>query len=433
MKKINFSNSRKHAICLIVLTGVFFTFQSSFAEVRDYLQLPDSLFNSYRGSVSDANSRDKLPYALLTVEHTNISTVTNSEGEFLLKVPKSEVNRIVVIKFLGYESKRISVANLASEKNKIELKSLPIMLPELEVVSKDPDYLIKKMMDNRVENYNQKEMVMNAFYRETIRKRNTNVSLSEAIVEVYKQSYGNNMDDMASLYKSRKSTDYHKLDTLVFKLMGGPFNSLYLDVMKYPDYVFTNDIFHNYTFKFSNTDRIDDRLIYVVNFEQLPNVEEPLFHGELYIDAQTYALVRAEFDLNLNDNEEATQMFIRKKPFNAKVSTTKAHYQIDYRLQDDKWYYAYSRIDLNMKINWNKKLFHTYYNSTIEMAATDWYDTTTSKEFKLKDRIRPSVVVQDAVSGFSDPEFWGEYNIIEPDKSIENAINKIQKQLIKSR
>jgi hypothetical protein len=34
-------------------------------------------------------------------------------------------------------------------------------------------------------------------------------------------------------------------------------------------------------------------------------------------------------------------------------------------------------------------------------------------------------------SGFSDPDFWGEFNVIEPEKSIETAIKKIQKQLEK--
>ena len=32
-------------------------------------------------------------------------------------------------------------------------------------------------------------------------------------------------------------------------------------------------------------------------------------------------------------------------------------------------------------------------------------------------------------AGFADPEFWGEYNIIEPEKSIETAIKKINKKL----
>ena len=43
--------------------------------------------------------------------------------------------------------------------------------------------------------------------------------------------------------------------------------------------------------------------------------------------------------------------------------------------------------------------------------------------------LKPSVILGDEASGFSDPEFWGEYNIIEPEKSIESAIKKISKQL----
>ena len=431
MKKFNFTTIKKYSFHLFISLSIFIFIQPSMAGVKNYLQKPDSLFNSYKGIVTDITSREKLPYASLTVESTNISTVTNADGEFLLKVPKTDTDRMLVITFLGYGSRRISLTSMLPEGNKIELKSLPIFLPELKVISKDPESVIQKMLENRYKNYSDKDMIMNAFYRETIRKRNTNVSLSEAIVEVYKQSYGNNLPDMAALYKSRKSTDYSKLDTLVYKLMGGPFNSLYLDVMKYPDFIFTSSIFSNYNFKFLQTDRIDERLIYVIGFEQQKNVLEPLFYGKLYIDAQSFALVRADFDMNLTDNEEATKLFIRKKPYNAVVNTTKAHYQIEYRLSDDMWYYAYSRVDLNMKINWKKKLFNTYYNSTIEMAATDWFDDVNKKVFKMKDRINPNVVIQDAVKGFSETEFWGEYNIIEPDKSIENAINKIQKKLKK--
>ena len=48
---------------------------------------------------------------------------------------------------------------------------------------------------------------------------------------------------------------------------------------------------------------------------------------------------------------------------------------------------------------------------------------------KVKDRLKSSVIMSDEASGFSDPEFWGEYNLIEPEKPIETAIKKIQKQL----
>jgi hypothetical protein len=64
------------------------------------------------------------------------------------------------------------------------------------------------------------------------------------------------------------------------------------------------------------------------------------------------------------------------------------------------------------------------------MAITDWETTNPSdnKDF-IKDRLRPSIIIADAVSGFSDPDFWGAYNLIEPDKSIEIAIEKIRKRL----
>jgi hypothetical protein len=62
------------------------------------------------------------------------------------------------------------------------------------------------------------------------------------------------------------------------------------------------------------------------------------------------------------------------------------------------------------------------------MAVTDW-EKTNDKPLKLSERMKPSVVLTDEISGFADREFWGEYNVIEPEKPIESAIKKIQKKL----
>ena len=430
MTTTNFIHKNKLSKSLYLLLSLFIGFQAMAAEIRPGAQLPDSAFAVFSGIII-GEKNDQLPYAVISVEKTNISTVTNADGEFLLKVPKADMDKNLLISFLGYENLRIALVSLLPAGNKIRMKPLPFTLPPLEVISKDPESIIRKMMENRNKNYSQRDMMMTAFYRETIKKKNTNISLSEAIVEVYKRAYNSSLHDMASLFKSRKSTDYNKLDTLVFKLMGGPFNNIYLDVLRYPDYIFSENIFENYEFKFLKTDQINDRVVYVIDFRQLRHIAEPLFYGNLYVDAETFALAKAEFDMDLTNNDEATRIFVRKKPFNAKINTTRAHYVIDYRLVDDTWYYSYGRIDLGLKINWQKRLFHTFYNSVIEMAATDWSDDMDRKTFRTKDRISPTVVIQDEASGFSDPEFWGEYNIIEPDKSIENAISKIKKQLEK--
>ena len=64
------------------------------------------------------------------------------------------------------------------------------------------------------------------------------------------------------------------------------------------------------------------------------------------------------------------------------------------------------------------------------MAITDW-EKSLNETFTKKETFRPTMILSDEASGFSDPEFWGEYNIIEPEKSIESAIEKINKQLEK--
>ena len=65
------------------------------------------------------------------------------------------------------------------------------------------------------------------------------------------------------------------------------------------------------------------------------------------------------------------------------------------------------------------------------MAITDWNLNTTTFKNKPKDRLKPNAILADQASGFADPDFWGAYNIIEPEKSIESAIKKISKQLKK--
>lgn len=426
------NNQLKSIKKYFVLFCLLFVSIQLMAEKNSFYQSEDSLYNSYSGVVIDKTTGDKLPFAHVVVVSTNIATVTNSEGEFLLKVPVSLSKAFIEASFIGYESQKVALELLKSKSNKISLKQSVTVLPEVNVTPGDAVELVKKMLDARDKMYSSNDALMRSFYREIIRKKNTPVSISEAIVDVYKQSYSDGQQDKVSLYKSRKSSDYSKLDTLVFKLMGGPFNTLFIDVVKYPEYFLNLNNLSDYTFQYLNNERIDDRLIYVVSFKQNATIADPLQYGKLYIDAQTFGLCKADFDINLRQPEIAAMLFIRKKPFNARVYATKAHYLVDYKLVNGNWRFAYSRVDLGLKIDWKKRFFNTYYNTSIEMAATDWQNNPDKNIFKDKILIRPNVVLFDAISGFSDADFWGVNNIIEPEKSIENAIGKIQKQLKKS-
>lgn len=385
----------------------------------------------YKACVVDRKTGEPLAFASVSVVGTNITLVSNSEGQFSVKLPGNIPNPAVSVSFIGYKSKLVSLAGLKPEKPRIELESSAVQLPELNVISKDAAELIVAVMEKKGDNYFNSPTMMTAFYRETIKKNKAYASLSEAVVEINKQPYTSQKPDVVQLFKSRKKADYTKLDTLTFKLQGGPFNSLYLDVMKYPEVLFTEDMMTNYEFTFDRSTFVDKQMIYVIDFKQRPGKTDPLYYGKMYIDAKNLALKSAVFSLNLTDKDEAARMFIMKKPLNARVYPVEAKYRIDYSERDGRWYYGYSRIELGLKIVWKKKLFNTTYFSTVEMAVTDWGKSAEKKSIDFKDRLRPSVIISDEASGFSDPQFWGEFNVIEPEKSIEIAIKKIQKQLEK--
>lgn len=387
------------------------------------------IYITCKGLVIDEISGTPLSYASVLVEGTNMASVTNSEGEFVLNVPKYLKNNNLLVTYIGYQNERIQVSLFDGVVRRIPLKIAEVSLSEVRVTFKDAQELMKNVFDLKKENYVTKPTLMTAFYRETIKLRKANISLLEAVVDVYKYPISSDRDDLASLYRVRKKTDYSKLDTMVLKLAGGPYNTLCLDVMKNLDYTFTHQVFKNFDFKSVPTTMIDNHTVYVVEFKQKPNVKEPLFYGKLYIDAMNLAMFSATFDMNLEDVENATALFVLSKPETANVEVSKAHYQINYVLRDGKWYMSYGRAEMNFKVDWKHKLFNSTYEAVFEMAVTDWQQDTGGKWARTHDRLKSNTVVADESEGFSDAAFWGSENIIEPDKSIETAISKIRTKL----
>ncbi len=414
---------------LFLLIGVMSTNKAA-AFFQD-IQQTESVFTQYKGEILDAESKKPLVFATLSIEDSNISTITNTEGEFALKVSSEKREGKVIISFLGYKSKTILLSSLSEDSNNKIFMDVSIM--ELSGVNlsvpKNARSLVIETLQRKGQNYFEDPTLMTAFYRETIKKRRKNVSLSEAVVNIYKSSYSSERQDAVQLYKARKSTDYSKLDTVALKLQGGPFNALFVDVMKYPEYIFDEEGIENYIFSFDRSTRVNDKLIYIINFTQRADILDPLYQGKLYIDAENKILTSAIFNLNITNKELASKMFVRKKPRNAKVWPTEVAYRVDYREKNGRWYYGYSNVLLEFKVNWDKKLFNSVYSMACEMAVTDWEKSLNNQLPKIKDRMKSSIILNDEAVGFTDPNFWGEYNIIEPEKSIESAIKKIQRQL----
>tara|TARA_R110002049_G_scaffold308939_1_gene515034 strand:- start:22734 stop:23984 length:1251 start_codon:yes stop_codon:yes gene_type:complete len=383
----------------------------------------------FKGIILDEQTKKPLIYADLNIKGSNISTITNTDGEFSIKVPEKYLSNKISISHLGYNDLDVSLPELKDPFNTIYLKESIIKLSEVNLNAiKDAEELVRKTLKKKGDNYYNDHAIMTAFYRETIKKRNRNASLSEAVVEVYKQPLKSSKNDAVKLIKARKSTDYSRLDTLALKLQGGPFSNLYTDMMKYPEFIFNEDNLSDYIFKYTNTSLLNNNEVYVIDFKQRPDIDYPLYYGKLYIDTQSLALISAVYKLNVTDKIMTGKMFVQKKPKRVDAYPTEAAYRVDYRIKNGKWHYGYSNIALTFKVKWKNKLFNSVYNLSSEMAVTDWEQNKTGIDTP-KERLKPTAILSDKASGFSDPDFWGEFNIIEPEASIESAIKKISRQL----
>ncbi len=389
-------------------------------------------FTEYSGSVIDGSSSNALEAVNININGSNISTVTNSEGKFTLKVPQQFLDSKIIVSMLGYNSRAVPLSEMSKTDNEIALYEAVTKLSAVSISAyKSAESLVRKVFEKK-NNYVQDELVyMTAFYRETIKRRNRNVSLTEAVVNILKEPNTSSEGDAIRLGKARKRTDYKRLDTLTLKLQGGPFSTIYLDVMKYPEYIFTEESIRTYNFTFDHPTTMYNRNVFVVNFK--PKTNQLSYQGQLFIDVKSLSLVSANYALDLNNKRESKNLLVKKKPRDVVVYPLEANYKVNYKEQDGKWYYSYSNLNLTFKVNKKRQLFNKVYTLSSEMAVTDWEINASDKKIKRQERIKPTIIITDAISGFSDPDFWGEYNLIEPDKSIESAIEKIKKNIEKEK
>jgi hypothetical protein len=390
------------------------------SQQQDYLTI--------RGRVVDSENGTPLVFATVAVKESNVAIITNIDGEFTLKlVPGSAKN--IEVSFLGYKNKTVAIESMKDGKNVIRMEAAPIPIKEVIVKPFNPELIVQTAIDRIPKNYETEPNLMTSFYREAIKRNRTYVSIGEAVVEIFKAPYSSDVRfDGARIYKGRKSSDVQKMDTVLFKLQGGPVSALQLDIAKNTESVLTRDAMKYYNYSLSGIVQIDDKPHYVIDFIQKPDVDEPLFMGSLYIEMDSYAITEAEFGFNLSNKEAASSIFIRKKPLGMEVTPEIATYRTKYREQDGKWHFEYSRAEVKFKVNWKRKLFNTYYTTMSELAVTDRTNQEVIK-FANRDKIKYTDVFSEKVSAFTDPNYWGDYNVIEPDQSIESAIKRLSRKL----
>ncbi|MCI0522872.1 MAG: carboxypeptidase-like regulatory domain-containing protein, partial [Bacteroidales bacterium] len=220
-----------------------------------------------RGKVIDAETNLPLVFAGVAIQGSNVSTVTNLDGEFILKVTEPTAEK-VEFSYVGYKNVVMAISEMKTngQRNVISLETAMIPIKEIIVKPLMPAEILEEVISRFEVNYPGVPNDMTGFYRETIKKNRNYVSIGEAVVEVFKAPYQNDLRfDAVKIYKGRKNNDVEKADTVLFRLQGGPTTTLYLDIVKNPEIFLTREALAQYDFELSNIVVIDDRTNYVIN------------------------------------------------------------------------------------------------------------------------------------------------------------------------
>jgi hypothetical protein len=382
------------------------------------------------GKVLDSNTKRPLGFASVYLNTTNISNVSNMDGIFSLKIPAANRNDTLLVSYLGYKSFKVAINSFNDRELTISLEPSSYNLELVVIKPQGAAAMVKTAITNIVKNYPAKAVQMTAFYREMIQKRNTYVSINEAVLDIDKASYRGYRADQIGIYKARGNYDENRVDTLLMRFQGGPNSALEIDIAKSP-FLWTDlvDIDDVYAFRFEDPITINDRFFYVINFYKKPSNPNMYFRGKIYIDSETTAIGRVEFNMNVENDPRANALFIRKKPANLRMDVSSAKYIVNYRELGGLWYFDHSRTELIFNVKWEKKWFSSTYTITSELATTDILETTERSRIAIEDRVKQSDFISNKINDYTDDDFWEGYNIIEPEESIERVIDRIIRQL----
>jgi len=298
-----------------------------------------------KGTVSDANTGEPVPYVSVLLKGTSVGTITDSQGKYIIRtnVEAAEIR----FSFIGYEAELRSIRNGAEQTIDISLKLSSITLDEVTVKPRKREYsnknnpavdLIEKVIEhkvlNRKESYNYLEY--EKYEKIQLALSNVNETFRQAkAFEKYKFIFENtdttkriSNNVLPIFIKETVSDHYYRKEPAATKEIVRATKTVNLQ-----EYLDNKGVAANLNHLFQNINIYDNEILFMTNkflsplagtapafyryyitdtllvkdisciklFFEPRNQADFLFHGNLYITMDSSYAVR-EIDMGINRN-----------------------------------------------------------------------------------------------------------------------------------
>jgi thiol-disulfide isomerase/thioredoxin len=370
-------------------------------------------------TVVDAETKQAVPYASVGLVGTYVGTSTNLDGQFRLSLDRTKIRAGMQLRVscVGYESATFPLEQVPPT---IVLKPSRMELKEVLVVGRDlrPDRIVRKAFSRIRQNYYSKPFVYKAFYRHYCKDDSVYGRLIEAAVDIYKRNghkavtSSPGQRDEVRVTQLRRSLDSTRIGQwhapmALYSVMGADLVSYQnrsggiggaIMSFAYGVSSLKRDL-SKYDFTLEGLTQYDGQEVFEISFRSREDAGFTLSTGislkkqtvgTLYINANDYAFVKADYTAYAHDTVHVVNTFQKSggKYFLRHVSKEGKTYnrQIGFRhtyhldLLVNEWQLK-GFTKFKGKEPGKKELFDVPYDSTF------WNDYTILKETPLEEKI----------------------------------------------
>ena len=326
---------------------------------------------------------------------------------------------------VGYVSQTLEVSVLAGRHNILSLEPKVVPLQEVVVQWVDPYKLLKEMGRQREQNYSHSPTYLTTFYREGVLLKNKVQNLTEAVFKVYKIATHPSVSDQVKLLKMSRLSNVEAKDSLLVKVKSGIQACFQMDIMKdMPSFLIPDAGDNGYLYTSQGVTFIDDRCVNVIHFEQKKEIIEPLYCGDLYIDAETNALLQARFEVDPQRVKKASEMFVERRTRGINMIPQKVVYTISYKPWQGIYYIHHIRGDLSFRVKRRRLLSGSLHMQIWFEMITCKVDTEQVTAFPRAERLPTRTIFSDMNFRY-DEDFWKDFNVIPLEEELSKLIERI--------
>jgi hypothetical protein len=366
-------------------------------------------------TVVDRETSEPLSYASVGLRGAALGTISNIRGEFDFHLPAEFRHDVVVISMLGYKNFEAPVWSLLGGHQVLRLEKSPIVLQEVVVTDTLRAPEILNIALARIEdNYPMKPFMLDGFYRDIKKVGGTHISLLEAAVKIYDESYEEprnkyKLRESVRLIEVRQSLGYESRFTHYFDQ-----TNLLEDLLLHNNVRYR--LFDDGEPVFSQMEReansyFNDRETYVISY-----------HGDyfmkIYVDTETFAILHFEFEQGFEEGYLQKRKDLYSKFAGIKKSITFREFQ-------GKMYPSF--IAIHKKINWHDLRTHDLKFATElnQQLLINKVDPNPSERIRTTEKMRNyGLQFQDQPY---NKAFWDNYNVIKESPLDQEVLRDLEK------